>query len=123
MRILQHLHRHKGELLTATEIAQSTSITYPFFIKIAGQLRKKGLLKSVQGRNGGYLLGKPADKISLYDVFLCIEGDLHFCPCPKDGEPCPQDEISACKLHAFLYDLRGKIIEEMSDQSIADLAA
>jgi len=123
VRILQCLHKHEGGMLTAMEIAESTGITYPFFIKIALQLKKKGLLNSVQGRNGGYLLGKSAHKISIYDVFLCIEGEVQFCPHLKNGKSCLRGEASACKLHTFLYDLQEKLIEEMSNQSIADLVA
>ena len=123
VRILQCLYSSQGQTLTATEIADSTGITYPFFIKIANQLRKKGLLSSIQGRKGGYLLGKPAGEISLYDVFLCIEGELQFSCCLKRGKPCLQGEESVCKLHDFLYGLQRKVIEEMSEWSIADLVS
>ena len=123
VRILQFLYINKDTLLTATTIAESTGVTYPFFIKIANQLKKKGLLKSIHGRNGGYLLGKSAHKISLYDVFLCIEGELQFCPCLKNGRSCLRVEAGPCNLHTFLYELQGKVIAEMSSQSIADLAS
>ena len=123
VRILQCLHSRNGKSIPATEIAESIGITYPFFIKIANQLRKRGLLRSVQGRNGGYLLGKPACEISLYEVFLCIEGELQFSRCLTKGAPCQQGEMRNCKLRVFLYDLQGKVIEEMSERSIADLSS
>jgi len=121
VRILQHLHSHKGELLTAMEIAESTGMTYPFFIKIASQLKKKDLLNSTQGRKGGYQLGKPACEISLYDVFLCIEGELQLNRCRGEEAPCFQGEINVCKLHEFFDELQRKVIAEMSELSIADL--
>ena len=99
------------------EIADAVGITYPFFIKIANRLKKHEFLQSVQGRNGGYVLGKCAHKISLYDVFLCIEGNLQI------SSSTQRAERSDCKLSKAWYRLQNKIIEEMSSQYITDLAS
>jgi len=104
-------------MYTAMEIADAVGITYPFFIKIANQLKKHEFLKSVQGRNGGYMLGKSAHKISLYDIFLCIEGKLQISNCAQRDEP------NDCKLSKAWHTLQSKIIEEMSGQYISDLAS
>lgn len=122
VRILQYLHRQSGEVQAANSIAQSIDITYPFFIKVANQLKKHELVSSVQGRNGGYALGRAAQEISLYDVFLCMEGELNMNRCLKTGGPCENGEVNNCKLHTFLHSLQEKLIAELSAQSIADLA-
>jgi len=116
IRILQYLHKNGG-MYTAMEIADAVGITYPFFIKIANQLKKHKFLRSVQGRNGGYVLGKRAHEISLYDVFLCIEGKLQI------STSIQRAEQNDCKLSKAWYSLQSKIIEEMSGQSISDLAS
>ena len=120
VRILQYLHKHKDDLPTAMTISQSIGITYPFFIKIANQLKQKGLLSAVQGRNGGYRLARCAKEISLYDVFLSIEGELKINRCLHPEQKCTKGEISACKLHGFLRSLQNKVIEEMTNHTIAD---
>jgi len=122
VRILQYLHKNKEDLPTAMTISQSIGITYPFFIKIANQLKQKGLLSAVQGRNGGYRLARPAQQINLYDVFLCIEGELQINRCLQKNQTCSKGDTTSCKMHAFLRSLQNKVIEEMSGQSIADLA-
>ena len=124
IRILQYLHRHKEDLPTAMTISQSIGITYPFFIKIANQLKQKGLLSAVQGRNGGYRLARPAHQISIYDVFLSIEGTLQINRCLQEGQHCSRGESArdSCHLHGFFRDLQGKLIEEMSNKNIADFA-
>jgi len=122
VRILQYLHKHKEDLPTAMTISQSIGITYPFFIKIANQLKQKGLLSAVQGRNGGYRLARPAQQISLYDVFLSIEGELQINRCLQNEQNCTKGEVHHCKLHSFLRSLQDKLISEMSGQSIADFA-
>ena len=122
IRILQYLHKHKEELPTAMTISQSIGITYPFFIKIANQLKQKGLLSAVQGRNGGYRLARCAHEISVYDVFLAIEGDLQINRCLQPGQQCSRGEgvREECKLHKFFHGLQEKIIADMVEQNVAD---
>jgi len=125
IRILQYLHEHgnKGELHTSVHIAEAIDISYPFFIKIANQLKKGDLLHSVQGRNGGYKLGKCAYEISLYDVFVCVEGALRINRClNKDGAPCSSGDKASCKLRKFWHRLQEDvIIAPMSKMRISDL--
>jgi len=123
IQILKYLHRNKGELLSSITIAASVGVSYPNFTKIANQLKKKGLLHSVQGRNGGYQLKKPAHEISLYEVFLCMEGDLRINRCLRKERPCSWGRENDCSLHGFLHDLQEKIIAELSGKSVADLAS
>ena len=115
------MHRHPDEIYTATEIALAVDVTYPFFIKVANMLKKHGLVSSVQGRNGGYALGKPAAEISLYDVYLCTEGELYMSRCLQ-SQPCAKGKEDNCKLHTFLGTVQKDVIDKMSTQSIADLA-
>jgi len=104
LQILQQLHKHKGVLHTAASISISTGIAYPLVVKVAKKLKEKGLLKSIQGRRGGYQLGRPAHKINAYDVFVCMEGELqtHF-------------------RHSFVRDIQEKIIQDMTAVSITEM--
>jgi len=122
VRILQYLHKHKGNVHTAMNIADATDITYPFFIKIARKLKEQGLLVSVQGRNGGYMLGEQAHKVSFYDVFLCIEGELRINSSLKNKKPSKSDVQDDCAVAEFLQELQDKIIAEMSKKTIVELA-
>jgi len=123
LRILQYLHKHKEDLPTAMTISQSIGITYPFFIKIANQLKQKGLLSAVQGRNGGYRLARPAHQISIYDVFLSIEGSLHINRCLQEDQHCSRSAREHCHMHKFFHGLQQKLIDEMSSKNIADFVA
>jgi len=101
-------------------ISQAVGITYPFFIKIASQLKQKGLVITAQGRNGGYKLARPAQEISLYDVFLAIEGELKLNRClHKDGY-CSRNAVDTCLLHDYFYALQEDLIASLSGKYIAD---
>jgi len=124
VRILQYLHAvegQEGELQTATDISNATGVTYPFFIKIANQLKKKGLLDSVQGRHGGYILGKSGEEISLYDVIRAVEGEVEIHGCLRTPPTCSMGDPSGCSMHVFFRGMQDKLIAELSGKSIADL--
>ena len=124
VRILRHLHNHRDDTLTAMNISEATGITYPFFIKIASLLKRRGLLKAIHGRNGGYELGKPAYKISVYDVYVAIEKkDMQIHHCLKSGEPCDHGNFPDCKMRKFFSGIQENIIAEMSGTKITDLVS
>ena len=122
IRILQYLHMNPGNIHTAMTIAQAVGVTYPFFIKIANLLKRGGLLSAVQGRNGGYQLGRPAEEINLYDVFLCIEGDIMISNClESDAHECDRGTLGACNVRKVWKEMQGKMIAEMQERNIASL--
>jgi len=102
------------------DIVNATGIHYPYVMKIAARLKKAGLLNVVLGRCGGYTLGKPAEKISVYDVFVCVEGELRIKDSLQSGH-LPNGEQNDGDLESFLCDLQDKMIAELSEISIADL--
>ena len=126
VRILLYLHenRHEAEPHTAMNISRATRMTYPFFIKIVKLLRKKELVKTVQGRNGGHKLGRPAHEISFYDVFLATEGELQINRCFKpEDEPCTNGRKEDCEVHKFLRHIQENVlVKSMQEKMISELA-
>jgi Rrf2 family protein len=92
-------------------------ITYTTFTTLSIPLRQSGLLTSVQGRNGGFKLGKPVSEISFYDVFLCFEQELCISQTLKDGQ------AHKGKMRTFLQSWQDSMIRKMSNQSIEDLVS
>jgi len=57
----------------ANSLANKLNLRKPFLSKILQKLSKSNLLKSVRGVGGGFSLAKAADKISIYEIVLCVE--------------------------------------------------
>ena len=121
IRALRLMHLREGEVLTVMEMAQFIGITFPVFSKVATKLRRAGILKPIRGQKGGYVLAKPAHEISVYDVFLSIEGELRINHCLETGGLCTHGEQMECKVHDILYGIQDDLIEKLSNVSIADL--
>ena len=119
IRILHYLHTNKA-LTTAQDISVAVGVTYPFFIKIANQLKKEGLLTTVQGRHGGYLLAKPADQINLYDVFVAIEGEMALNRCLQTDQRCNRNEEEHCALHSYFSKVQATLISHLANAFISD---
>ncbi|SFU36693.1 RrF2 family transcriptional regulator [Alicyclobacillus macrosporangiidus] len=66
-------------------IAEMEEIPEQFLDQIVVKLRKAGFVKSVRGVNGGYLLARPADEISVGALVRLLEGSLAPIECIGEG--------------------------------------
>ena len=62
--------------LKRDEIAEAQRIPVKFLETILAELKHAGIVASQRGSDGGYLLARPADEITLGDVMRVIEGPL-----------------------------------------------
>lgn len=69
------LHSGRGPLQVRS-IAQKGRIPVRFLEQVMNLLKKRGLVESVRGPHGGYLLTKPPDQIRLGEVLQAVEGAL-----------------------------------------------
>ena len=81
--IATHSVRSKGPI-TLKEIAKNQSIPLPFLEQIAVKLRRSGLIKSIRGASGGYVLLKDKKQISLADIIISVEGEINIAPRTKN---------------------------------------
>jgi Rrf2 family protein len=76
-RVLAQLARHYGEerLAHIEELAEIEAVPANYLVQILSELRNGGLITSRRGKQGGYILARAPDKITLYDIVKLIEGD------------------------------------------------
>jgi Rrf2 family protein len=63
------------------DIAEGARVPRKFLELILLDLKKRGILRSIRGRSGGYFLGKPASAITFAEVIRTIDGPLAMSPC------------------------------------------
>ncbi|MFD6455573.1 Rrf2 family transcriptional regulator [Nocardia sp. NPDC055165] len=60
--------------LTSVEIAESLASNPVLVRRILGNLRDADLVRSTEGRGGGWTLARPAREITLFDAYRAVEG-------------------------------------------------
>jgi Rrf2 family cysteine metabolism transcriptional repressor len=77
-RVLAQMARShaRNELAHIDELARVESVPANYLVQILSELRNGGLIVSRRGKQGGYILARPPEEITLYDVVKLIEGDL-----------------------------------------------
>jgi Rrf2 family transcriptional regulator, cysteine metabolism repressor len=79
------LHPHERPL-QAKEIAERQQIPLRFLEQILIQLKNAGLVKSVRGAAGGYLLARVPDKITLKNVVEAVDGEVALLESPLNPD-------------------------------------
>ena len=93
--------RPAGARLSATELSGETGVPLPTTQKLMGQLAAAGLLSSVRGAGGGFMLARPVTEISLADIVEAVEGPIAMTMCNGSDGPseCALDAHCRVKPH------------------------
>jgi len=112
----------EGGAVPSHEIAEHQAIPEPYLRQILAQLSKDGLISSSRGPQGGHLLGRPAEDISLRDVLLSLEG--HTTSIDQIlALPCNIEVGSEhCVIREVYLKVKRSVEEILSGTSLADLA-
>ena len=78
------VHEATQEPMPAAQVADRRSIPEKYLVHILLQLKRAGLLRSIRGAQGGYLLAQPASSITLREVLEAIDGPV-LDPLPVEG--------------------------------------
>lgn len=72
----QLMQSDKGVAIQIKEIAEKANIPKNYLEQILVILKREGLVKSIRGANGGYMLQKNPEQIFIYDIINALEGGL-----------------------------------------------
>jgi Rrf2 family protein len=83
-------HYSTGAALRAEDLATEQGVPSNYLVQILIELKAGGIARSVRGKQGGYLLGRPPAEISLGDVLRAVNGAIYDTPALSDPE-CPPE--------------------------------
>ncbi len=107
--------------LSTRRIAEEMEIPVRFLPQAMGDLSRAGLVRAESGRNGGYLLQRPAVEISLLDVIEAVEGDSRRQSCVLRGGPCGRS--GPCDVHEVFVAAQDALLGTLSATSLASVAS
>ena len=114
------MHAQNGSPVFLSDIAKRQDISPKYLEQICATLHGAGLVTTVRGRNGGYLLTRPADTIKLKEIITVLEGPCAVVNCVSNEAACPRAE--KCAARDIWTLLSSKVDEVLSGFTLADLA-
>ena len=112
------LAARKGRL-SVHEMARMIGVSEAHMAKVFQRLSKGGLVRSSRGPGGGFELSRPPSEISLYDVYILVEGEPGLSPCLLGCEKCP---FAACLFGGLLVRLKSDFIDYLRNTRLGDLS-
>jgi Rrf2 family cysteine metabolism transcriptional repressor len=89
VRAMIELARHEANRpLQLKIIAERQEISVKYLEQLMAVLKSAGLIQSVRGSRGGYVLAKASSQITLSDILHCVEGPIATVECVEDGTRC-----------------------------------
>lgn len=121
--ILTLLHHANGELYPSEFIAGSINANAALVRKALSNLRKYGLVESKEGKTGGYTLGRPAELITLADVYAAVKSATPFGLAKNQPNPnCPIGKQVNTHVMALYRDVDLSISKHLLSISLADFS-
>ena len=78
----------KSDIVTLKSISERQNISERYLEQIFSSLKKSGLVQSVRGAQGGYLLSKEPKDITVGDILVVLEGPVSLSDCVMDEDIC-----------------------------------
>jgi Rrf2 family transcriptional regulator, iron-sulfur cluster assembly transcription factor len=110
-----------GEPIALAEIAERQEISLSYLEQLFARLRVAGLVKSVRGPGGGYLLGHSAQETRISDVILAVDEPIRATRCSPGAPVGCRGSKSRCLTHDLWEELGNQIHLYLSSVSLADV--
>ncbi|MHB1346420.1 MAG: RrF2 family transcriptional regulator [Candidatus Humimicrobiaceae bacterium] len=102
------------------DIAKNEGISEKYLSLIVIPLKAAGMLATIRGVHGGYILSKHPSKISVKEIVEVLEGDLSLVECSKDDKYCIK--AKNCVTHDIWSELSEKITDFLNSFNLEDVA-
>lgn len=102
-------------------IAEKQRIPENYLEQLIAILRKAGLVRSVRGAQGGYMLMKQPEHISVADVLLTLEGPLAPSECVLDSENSSCDNAERCITRTVWEKILNSIHDVIDTMTLQDM--
>ncbi len=121
VRALVDLSLHSdGRPVTLREIARREEIPLNYLEQLFYRLKKGGIVASVRGPGGGYVLARESSTIRVSEIVITVEEPLNPVAC-LDGEAGSCAKVSRCITHNVWKGLGERIRGFLDAISLAEL--
>jgi len=104
--------------ISIKSISERQSISEYYLEQLFSSLRKAKLIKSVRGAQGGYILNRAPEEITIYDVINVLEGPIEISDCLEEGS-C--NKIDCCATRLLWKKIKNSIDSVTSSITLKDI--
>jgi Rrf2 family transcriptional regulator, cysteine metabolism repressor len=121
MRAMVDLAIHNGETpVLLKDIAKRQQLSERYLEQLVLSLKAAGLVKSIRGAHGGFMLAKAPGEIRLSEIFQVLEGPLGLVECVDDPASCSR--VDSCVTRDIWQELKDGIVSILDSKTLQDLA-
>lgn len=120
LRMMLDLATHKeGAVVPLRDVAERQEISDKYLEQIVTQLARGGLVRSIRGAGGGYLLTRDPADYTVGEILRQMEGSLAPVGCVSGGDCC--DRIDRCVTVEVWQEIQEAVDKVVDNISLADL--
>jgi len=103
------------------DISLRQSISLDYLEQIFSKLRKREIVKSVRGTQGGYVLSRKAKEIKLTNIFDAVDEKIKTVQCKKESKKGCNGKATKCLTHNLWEELENHINNFFDEKNLEDL--
>jgi Rrf2 family protein len=103
--------------MNVNKIADMTGASRNHLAKVMQRMVKDKYVKSTRGPTGGFKLIKPANKITILNIYESIEGKIEESACPLERPICP---FNNCMMGSVIFDLTKQFKDYLTEHKLSD---
>ncbi|MBN2058341.1 MAG: Rrf2 family transcriptional regulator [Candidatus Saganbacteria bacterium] len=115
-----HLAAHsQGQPVSAADIAAAQHMPLAYLEQLLAKLRRAGLLRTVRGPSGGYVLKDKPEKISIGMIIRAADGPVALADCVSAEGKCQRS--GCCSTMMLWKKLSAKVSRVFDSTTLKDL--
>jgi len=121
-RAMLDIGEHHGEgPVSLRELAERQGVSMKYMEQIVPSLKASGLIRSARGSQGGYVLAREPQEISLHDIVHALVGSWSLVDCLDDDKLCHRAQ--ECVTYEIWQDIQTAIYRILDSTTLADMIA
>jgi Rrf2 family iron-sulfur cluster assembly transcriptional regulator len=113
----------RGRPVVLADIAARQEISLSYLEQLFAKLRRGGLVRSIRGPGGGYLLAHTETETRIADIILAVDEPSRTNRCTPGAPAGCRGNESRCMTHDLWEELGNQIHLYLSSVSLADVCA
>ncbi|MCX5633708.1 MAG: Rrf2 family transcriptional regulator [Phycisphaerae bacterium] len=100
-------------------IAEKQNISNKYLEQLIAIIKTAGIVRSIRGPHGGYVLAKPPQDIKLSDIFKALEGPVLTVECVENKDAC--EHYADCITRRLWIEVNDAILNVLDNKTLHNL--